>query len=159
MFAKAKTEAKTPAPQRELITLEEEARVKWKAAESELAAANGRLQAFVEENFRMAAGGLIYVTKESNRDRLDAQLRELIVDVDQARSKFHGALAALAKFGKDGTMKNVNHQCPTCGSTAVVQLLGRQRCNNCTTTFDLPKIPGPQLARVSGQPIAETKPS
>jgi len=45
---------------------------RMEVSRSRTRAANGRLQAFTEENFRMAAGGLIYVTKEPDRGKLDA---------------------------------------------------------------------------------------
>lgn len=105
MFGRPKTKTETPAaPERVVISLEEEARLEWKAAETELAAASGKLQEFVTENFRMAAGGLIYLTKENNRDLLDAQLQALTVDVDVARATFHAACAAWSQLKEDRTM-------------------------------------------------------
>ncbi len=79
---------------RTMISLEEEARLRVKESEAELATASGKLQAFVEENFRLVAGGLIYVSSRFNPEELNVELHAQTLAVDEARMKFHTALAS-----------------------------------------------------------------
>jgi superfamily II DNA helicase RecQ len=90
--------ATVAAQKRAVISLEQEALVNLKSAEAELATASGKLQAFVEENFRMVAGGLIYISSRFNHEELNAELHAQTVAVDEARMKFHTALAKWAQY-------------------------------------------------------------
>jgi len=77
------------------IIAEDEKLRELRTAEQEHSSATVILQRFVADNFRMAAGGLFYVSSQFNRAELDRSLQTLTEAVDVARTRVQSALAAL----------------------------------------------------------------
>jgi hypothetical protein len=74
---------------------ESEALAKLKVAEADLALAQENVQAYVNQNFRAVAGGLIIHTVYK-RDEVEADLRALLQKVDATKLAFHSALKTWA---------------------------------------------------------------